>query len=223
MRESQSNSHCPDCAQIHTIAVRLRQLEAEVAADHRRGRRFQRWRLAAGAALLTLGLAGWVRPWRPASAPRLRPAGRVITARAFVVRDRAGRVRARLGMNPRSGNCYLRLYSPHGKLMAEVADWPGLGPALRLLDVHRTPRVDLSYLQGVGSSLEMFNPHGKFRVSLREKGDNLASLQLRDGAGRAFLAGNVSAHLSPTGPARRLPTGSLLLDGAHGRLRWRAP
>ncbi len=221
MRETQSHSLCPGCSQIQIIQAHLEQLEAAMAAERRRG---WRWRLAAGAALLTLGLAGWVRPRRPASPSRLlRPAGRVITARAFVVTDPAGRVRARLGMNPRSGNCYLRLYSPHGKLMAEVADWPGLGPALRLLDVHRTPRVDLSYLQGVGSSLEMFDPRGKFRVSLREQGDDLASLQLRDGAGRALLAGNVTAHLSPTGPARRLPTDSLLLYGAHGRLRWRAP
>ncbi len=221
MQETHSHPLCPVCTATQNFPARLQQLEAAIAAERRRN---WRWRLAAGAALLTLGLAGWAHPRRPAASSRLpRPAGRVITARAFVVLDPAGRVRARLGMNPRSGNCYLRLYSPHGKLMAEVADWPGLGPALRLLDVHRTPRVDLSYLQGVGSSLEMFDPRGKFRVSLREQGDNLASLQLRDGAGRALLAGNITAHLSPTGPAHHLPTDSLLLYGAHGRLRWQAP
>ncbi len=200
----------PACASsLDALESRLRKLEVQ-------NRRLRRGLLALA---LGLGLAA-----APAWMPRPRsPLPAVLAARSFVVRDALGRRRLVLGTGANSGSGYLRLYTPDGHMAAELAVWPRIGPALRLLDGHRTPRLDLSYLTGIGSSLEFFDARGRRHLAIRLSGNDRPAIQLNDNAGRRLVLGSARVRLLPGRPPQLTPANALLRLGRHGRLLWQAP
>ena len=194
-----------------------RALEARLTRLERQNRQLGRGLLALAAGVCVAAGAGWLAPARAPKTPA------VLTARRFVVRDARGRRRIELGVGRHSGSNYVRLYTRHGLLAAELAVWPRVGPALRLLDGRRTPRVDLSYLPGVGSSLELFDAHGHPHLVLLQNGRDRPSIRLSDAEGRGLLLGCARVRLKPKQPPERTPANSLLKLGARGRVLWQAP
>jgi hypothetical protein len=85
-------------------------LAARLEALERENRRLRRWAALALASLAALAGVGAARETTP----------RIVEARQFVVRDDAGRIRARLGIASPEGAARLTLQDADGRVTADV-------------------------------------------------------------------------------------------------------
>jgi hypothetical protein len=147
--------------------------------------RLERWEyekrqlLGLGVAVLTLsaGLALYASGWGH------RP--KAIEATSFVIRDRDGRVRGRLGVH-KDGSPELALLDSRGRDQMLLHTFPDDTAALYLYDKGRV-RLALTAAPNGGAAVNMFDPERDRSAGLYVDGDGTTGVAFRDGKQQTHL------------------------------------
>lgn len=150
-----------------TLARRLDRLERE----HRRWKRVGSLFLVALAAVVLMGQAS--------------PAGRVVEAERFVLRDGSGKVRATLATLD-DNRVALFLYDQDERPRAGLGLRADGGVGLTLYDRAGRPRTALSPLADGGVGLHLYDQRGERRAGLALKPDGTPSLEFLDEDGKSL-------------------------------------
>jgi hypothetical protein len=166
---------------MDVLACRLDRLERE----NRRLRALAGAGVVLVAAVLLMGQAP--SPPRPAP-PVAPPAGRVLEAEELVIKDPAGRVRARLSTWNNGDFAGLAVLDAQGRVISELGGWAAGGAALNLFDGDRKLRADVrTWVNGL-SAIRVWDKGGVPRALLaQEVDDGRGRLAIQDARGRLRL------------------------------------
>ncbi len=109
-----------------------------------------------------------------------------VEAEEFIVRDRGGMRRAKLGMSG-DGGVRLRLFDAGGECCVSLGATPDGHVRLRLYDKHGTPRAGLAvFPEEAGAGLVLNDTAGSPRMTLSLLPDGQAGLRILDTDGKVL-------------------------------------
>jgi hypothetical protein len=146
-------------------------------------RRFAAAALVAAAIATVVALVAIIKP---------KGGGSVVEAERFVVHDKAGRVRAKLGVSPDETGVELKLLAPDGKERADLFASP-IASLFTLFDESGEAAIDMSVTSLVSAfHVDETRSGNRFAVSVRD-GKVELGLAKRDGGNVKFAVGDTGA------------------------------